>query len=78
VARFCHVTQKRRYQYSAANGKGGMMGNMPYCRFRNTLIDLYDCYAYLNEEVSEEENTARKKLIILCQDIARQTDGEEG
>lgn len=49
------------------------MGNMSYCRFRNTLQDLRDCVQSL-EDIdgnidnleSEEEQDAAKKLIRLC------------
>ena len=47
------------------------MGNMSYCRFRNTLNDLRECYEHIaNEDLSDEESEARKKLIELCKDIA--------
>ena len=53
------------------------MSNMSYCRFRNTLADLKDCYDnwdsldYRDEGVppSSEELTARTKVKELCQDI---------
>jgi hypothetical protein len=52
------------------------MGNMSYCRFQNTLNDLRDCYDNLfDDDLSEEEERARKRLIKLCQDIVR--DGED-
>jgi hypothetical protein len=44
---------------------------MSYCRFRNTLDDLRDCYDHLNDKgLSEEEATARKSLAELCRDVA--------
>lgn len=52
------------------------MGNMSYCRFRNTLTDLRDCYESMGEFVDAEgdgydnEATARRNLIALCQRIA--------
>lgn len=50
------------------------MSNMSYCRFRNTLSDLRDCYENMEEpedsELSREEERAREQLIILCQQIA--------
>lgn len=47
------------------------MGNMGYCRFENTLVDLRDCYENMNDtDLSESEEKARKKLIDLCKDIA--------
>jgi hypothetical protein len=43
------------------------MANMSYCRFRNTLLDLNDCYYNLDEaDISIEEFVARKQLIELC------------
>lgn len=55
------------------------MGNMSYCRFQNTLLDLRDCQEYINDDdLSEEEKRARKKLIELCKDIAEDYDLEEG
>lgn len=46
--------------------------NMSYCRFQNTLQDLRDCYYNIEEveDMSEEEKSARKKLIELCCNIA--------
>lgn len=54
------------------------MANMSYCRFRNTLEDLRDCYENwdhldnLDEDdvPNEDEIKARKKLLSLCEDIA--------
>ena len=52
------------------------MSNMSYCRFRNTLADLRDCYDNMNDiDLSEEsdgndEIAARQRLIDLCCDIA--------
>lgn len=44
------------------------MGNMPYCRFFNTLSDLRDCYDHMDDdkELSSEEERAKEKLIKLC------------
>ena len=54
------------------------MANMSYCRFRNTLQDLQDCYTNMegNEELSKEEEKARKELISLCDTICYEY-GEE-
>lgn len=51
------------------------MGNMSYCRFRNTLEDLRDCYAHINDYLGpegndKEEEKARGLLIALCRKIA--------
>ena len=45
--------------------------NMSYCRFRNTLDDLNDCYNHLDDTgMNDEEMLARTKLIRLCMSIA--------
>ena len=46
------------------------MANMSYVRFENTLSDLQDCYENMDEEVSDSENKAKKRMIELCVDIA--------
>lgn len=47
------------------------MSNMGYCRFRNTVQDLEDCADHMDDQdLSEEEVQARKRLINLCHDIA--------
>lgn len=48
------------------------MANMAYCRFRNTLADLRDCAAELDEldDLSTEEAKARESLLLLCKRIA--------
>lgn len=55
------------------------MANMSYCRFQNTLPDLKDCYDYIDDDdLSEEEKRARKKLIKICREIAEMwLDDEE-
>jgi hypothetical protein len=55
------------------------MGNMSYCRFINTLQDLQDCYENMDdEELSEGEEKARKRLIQLCDNIATDYGDEFG
>mgnify|MGYP003596457602 CR=1 FL=1 len=49
------------------------MPNMSYCRFRNTVEDLRDCYRNMDldeERADPEEVRARQRLIELCQVIA--------
>lgn len=50
------------------------MGNMSYCRFKNTYKDLQDCYDALAEkdldELYESEKKYAKKLIKMCRNIA--------
>lgn len=49
------------------------MGNMGYCRFRNTLEALRDCNEHLGDDVAnEDEESAREALIKLCEDIANE------
>ena len=55
------------------------MSNMSYCRFRNTLADLRDCYDNWDEaDDNEEEVKARTRLLKLCrtigEDIMETTD----
>lgn len=53
------------------------MSNMSYCRFRNTLGDLQDCYENWDDNELDPENSdndsaevrARAKLLKLCKDI---------
>jgi len=55
------------------------MSNMSYCRFRNTLIDLQDCFEHWEEldEEDEEEMRAREELLQLCRDIVEIYGDEE-
>lgn len=48
------------------------MSNMAYCRFRNTLSDLRDCFEHIDTPVTsdDEEEMARQRLIELCKNIA--------
>lgn len=49
------------------------MANMAYCRWRNTLADLQDCYDNLHgDDVSEEEYKAYLALIELCKKIVEE------
>jgi len=50
------------------------MANMSYCRFRNTIKDLFDCYEHLDEidDLVEGEEDARIQLIQLCCEIAEE------
>lgn len=46
------------------------MSNMSYCRFRNTLEDLRECYDNMDDhDLSDEERQARERLIKLCAEI---------
>lgn len=47
------------------------MINMGYCRFQNTLLALQECDDNMfDDELSVEEERARKRLIALCAKIA--------
>lgn len=49
------------------------MSNMSYCRFRNTLPDLRDCFENMDEPINDEdEEKARVRLIKLCMKIAEE------
>ena len=51
------------------------MSNMSYCRWRNTLQDLWDCYENLyDEEISAEEQRAKDQLIEICRRIVDESD----
>lgn len=53
------------------------MLNMDYCRFTNTLGDLRDCYAHIDDDIDGEEAKARDRLIKLCKQIATDYADEE-
>jgi hypothetical protein len=54
------------------------MANMGYVRFQNTLNDLRDCNQHLfDEDLSPEEQRARRRLIELCREIAAEFDGDD-
>lgn len=54
------------------------MANMSYCRFQNTLTDLYDCQNVLEDSVDNDENVissseerrCAKRLIEICREIS--------
>lgn len=49
------------------------MSNMSYCRFENTVADLDDCYESMSmgdNDLSDTEVKAKKRLIDMCIDIA--------
>ena len=58
--------------------------NMSYCRYRNTLNDLNDCFEQMDIEYSEdgeddlsiEESRAKENLIELCAQITDQFNDE--
>ena len=51
------------------------MRNMRHCRFRNTLIDLRDCYrGFGDSALSDLEAEARDRIYKLCQKIVLDFD----
>jgi hypothetical protein len=59
------------------------MSNMSYCRYRNTLGDLRDCYDAIIHEAetqdgpeSDEEKCAKTELIQLCGKIFSEVDAD--
>ena len=47
------------------------MANMGYCRFQNTVRDLADCEDHIiDNDLSPEEEKAKKRLIKICKRIA--------
>jgi hypothetical protein len=51
--------------------------NMSYVRFQNTLKELRDCFENIHDEdLSDAEESARKKLIELCRQIADEFEQE--
>ncbi len=47
------------------------MANMSYCRFQNTVGGLHDCVENMaDDDLSLEEQVARRLLINLCMQIA--------
>ena len=55
---------------------------MGHCRFRNTLTDLEDCQRAMeeddweDEDMSDEEKSARNSLVKVCEEIAREFGDE--
>lgn len=53
------------------------MANMSYCRFQNTAADLSDCRNNMSDsDLSCDEAFARRRLIKLCSEIAREYEDE--
>ena len=51
------------------------MANMSYCRFENTLRDLQDCYANMdNDDLSKSEFYMRRRMVELCINIVERYD----
>jgi len=55
------------------------MPNMSYCRFENTARDLQDCLEHMEgKSIFETEKQARKRLILLCVELACDYGSEVG
>lgn len=55
------------------------MANMSYCRFQNTVKDLFDCLDHLeDDDLSPDESKARKRLIKIAYDIVRDFLDDDG
>ncbi len=55
------------------------MSNMAYCRYENTVHDLQDCYDHIHDDdLSPDEQLARKRLAAICADIANEYSEERG
>ena len=49
------------------------MGNMSYCRFRNTLNDLRDLEEeFTDDTISKDEHEARWQLLKLMRKLVRE------
>ncbi len=48
------------------------MPTMSYCLFQNTLGDLEDCYAHMDDKLSKEEQAAMNAMIELCLKIVEE------
>jgi hypothetical protein len=46
------------------------MSNMGYCRFQNTVGDMEDCVDHLDDDLSEDEQEARREFISICVRVA--------
>jgi len=54
------------------------MPNMSYVRFENTYYDLKDCFDHLEDtDLSSNEQSYRKKLIDLCDQIREYIEEEK-
>lgn len=49
---------------------------MSYCRFRNTLDDLRDCFANMDAPIpDQDEARARAHLVEVCAVIVKEYEG---
>ena len=45
--------------------------NMSYCRFENTVRDMWDCQDHVwDSELSETEKHFRQAFIEICREVA--------
>ena len=53
--------------------------NLSYCRFRNTAPDLAACLEHLLDDgLSEDERSARRRLLKTCREIVETVESEVG
>ena len=58
------------------------MSNMSYCRFQNTLSDMYDCFEFDGEDtddhddLSGDEESARLRMLLLCRKVTEAHEEE--
>lgn len=50
--------------------------NMSYCRFQNTVGDLDDCADHLFDDLSQEEERARKRMARLILEMAADIEND--
>lgn len=54
------------------------MSNMSYCRFRNTVDDLADCWENWYDPLNTDEEVAAKaRMLRICRKIVEEADDEE-
>ena len=52
------------------------MGNMSYCRFENTMIDLIDCLCHIDHEAeNDRDEQARQEMLTMFKEIFEDWNG---
>ena len=53
------------------------MGNMSYCRFENTMIDLKDCLRHIDYEAeNSRDEEARQEMLGMFKEIFEDWGGD--
>ena len=53
------------------------MGNMSYCRFENTMIDLKDCLRHIDCEAENRfDEQARQEMLAMFKEIFEDWGGD--